>query len=93
MRVNYKNIEVTSLEERDLFEAEFNDLSSPFTDDRYYAVFTVNADNSSIPVYVTERIDGVSVQVEEESILAEIKRVIDTWLKHNAATIEKLSAA
>ena len=92
MKVNYKEVEVTQLEERGLFEAEFDNLNS-LLEDRYFTVFTVNNDNTSNVVYATERLDGGMVPVTEDRDIKELKRVLDCWLKKNISRIEELYAA
>ena len=92
MKINYKEVEVTQLEERGLFEAEFQNLSSAL-DDIFYAIFTVNADDTASLIYATERLDGGMIQVDDRAELKEIKRVLDCWLKHNVSKIDELYSA
>ena len=84
MNVNYSNIEVTSLEVAGLFEAEFDDLNGAFTDERYYAVFTVTAQNTAMVERVIERLDGMTVDVDDAASIREVKRVLDVWLKYHS---------
>ena len=74
-------IEVSRIED-DIFVAEFPS-SSPLVGSIYSVIFQVLVDDTANICYVTERIDGVYVSIDDRKVEKEVKTVIDRYLREN----------
>lgn len=90
-RLKMSDIQVSVIDEKEhLFMAKYPDLSSPFADTVFEAVFMIRADNSAI-VEVLNAVydDDIEISVEDSEDLRRAEAIITRWLKKNGEPVLK----